>query len=145
MWTKDLRRAVDYLSTRADVDTDRLAYVGLSWGARLAAINLALEPRFKVSVLYLAGFMTAPRRPEVDEINFLPHVTIPTLVMSGKYDDIFPLQTAAVPFFQLLGTPPDRKQQKLYPTQHFLPRDEQIRETLNWLDRYLGPVKTPVR
>jgi hypothetical protein len=30
---------------------------------------------------------------------------------------------------------------KLGDTGHDIPRDEEIKETLNWLDRYLGPVK----
>jgi len=29
---------------------------------------------------------------------------------------------------------------KLYDTDHVPPRIEYIKETLNWLDRYLGPV-----
>jgi hypothetical protein len=43
--------------------------------------------------------------------------------------------------FDLLGTPKEHKVQKLYDSDHLLPRDELIKETLNWLDRYLGPVE----
>ena len=43
--------------------------------------------------------------------------------------------------FDLLGTPKDQKVQKLYDTDHYIPRDERIKETLAWLDRYLGPVR----
>jgi hypothetical protein len=43
--------------------------------------------------------------------------------------------------FDLLGTPVEHKQQKLYETDHIPPRNEYIKETLAWLDRYLGPVK----
>src|SRR5205823_5077729 len=106
MDVKDLRRAVDYLVSRPDVDTARLAYSGYSWGSRLAAINLAVEHRFKVAVLGLPGLMFAPRRPEVDEINFLPHVTIPVLIMSGRFDGTFPYPTAVHPYIKWLGVPP---------------------------------------
>ena len=30
---KDFRRCVDYLETRPDIDKDRIAYYGMSWGA----------------------------------------------------------------------------------------------------------------
>ena len=33
------------------------------------------------------------------------------------------------------------KRHVLYDTGHHVPRSEMIKETLNWLDRYLGPVK----
>lgn len=140
MYVKDLRRSVDYLTTRADIDTAKLAYIGYSWGGRLAPINLSAEHRFKIAVLQIPGLNFAPRRKEVDEFNYLPHLRIPTLVLSGRYDDVFPLQTASIPFVQHLGTPAADKRHRVYPTQHFLPRDEMIRETLDWLDRYLGKV-----
>jgi hypothetical protein len=31
-WTKDFRRSIDYIETREEFDTDRLAYLGISWG-----------------------------------------------------------------------------------------------------------------
>ena len=33
-WQKDVSRTLDYLGTRADVDTTKLAYLGFSWGGR---------------------------------------------------------------------------------------------------------------
>jgi hypothetical protein len=43
--------------------------------------------------------------------------------------------------FDLLGTPKEQKEQRVYDTDHFLPRNQLIKETLAWLDRYLGPVE----
>jgi hypothetical protein len=43
--------------------------------------------------------------------------------------------------FDLLGTPEEEKDQKIYDTDHFVPLNEYIKETLAWLDKYLGPVK----
>ncbi|HZI99022.1 MAG TPA: protein kinase [Gemmatimonadaceae bacterium] len=142
MYVKDVRRSVDYLQTRADVDTTKLAYLGYSWGGRLGPITLSVDHRFKVAVFALPGLNFAPRRKEVDEFNYLPHSRIPTLVLSGRYDDVFPLQTSAIPFFERLGTATTDKRHHIYPTQHFLPRDEYIRETLDWLDHYLGKVNS---
>jgi hypothetical protein len=43
--------------------------------------------------------------------------------------------------FELLGTPAAHKRLVVYDTDHFVPRNELIKETLAWLDRYLGPVQ----
>jgi hypothetical protein len=43
--------------------------------------------------------------------------------------------------FALLGTPEKDKDHKVYDGGHFVPRDELVKETLAWLDRYLGSVK----
>jgi hypothetical protein len=42
--------------------------------------------------------------------------------------------------FKLLGTPPENKRQVIYESGHFVPRNQLIKETLDWLDKYLGPV-----
>ena len=65
---------------------------------------------------------------------------VPVLFLSGRYDDVFPLETSAQPYFDWLGTPAQHKRHVIYETQHFVPRAEQIKETLNWLDRYFGAV-----
>ena len=62
-------------------------------------------------------------------------------MLSGKYDIIFPSETTVKPFFNFLGTPAKDKRLIFYETDHFMPQGEMIKETLNWLDRYLGPVK----
>jgi hypothetical protein len=43
--------------------------------------------------------------------------------------------------FALLGSPAERKRQIIYDSSHIVPRAELIKETLAWLDKYLGPVK----
>ena len=141
MWTKDIRRTVDYVGSRADMDTSRIAYFGYSWGANQAPINLVAEPRFKAAVLYVAGLTMERGRPEVDPINYLPRVTQPVLMLNGRYDYFFPLETAQRPFFDMLGTPADRKKWIVYEGGHDVPRTELITETLRWLDTYLGRVR----
>ncbi|MDA0312995.1 MAG: SUMF1/EgtB/PvdO family nonheme iron enzyme, partial [Gemmatimonadetes bacterium] len=54
-WTKDLRRSVDYLETRDEFDTDRLGYLGVSWGSAVAPAMLALEDRVRAAVLIVGG------------------------------------------------------------------------------------------
>jgi len=137
---KDFRRCLDYLETRPDIDSGRIAYLGFSWGGRLGAIILAVEERVKISILK-AGGLGRLKRPETTEFNYVTRVTIPTLMVNGKYDMTFPYETMVKPMFDFLGTPKEDKVLKLYDTDHFIPRNEFIKETLAWLDRYLGPVK----
>src|SRR5438034_485027 len=82
-WTREISQSVDYLESRPDIDRQRLAYCGLSWGSRLASIFLALEPRFRVALLWSGGFSLAPRGPEIDEVNFAPRVRTPVLLLNG--------------------------------------------------------------
>ena len=137
---KDFRRCVDYLQTRQDIDSQKLAYYGMSWGGSAGALVPAVENRLKASVLISGGF-TGMERPEVNPANFATHVRIPTLMLNGRYDTNMPPQISQKPMFELLGTPAADKQWKLYETDHVPPRKEYIKETLAWFDRYLGPVK----
>lgn len=141
MWANDLRRSVDYLATRKDIDVSRLGYLGISWGGTLGAIMIPVEPRIKAAVLYVAGLPVERSRPEVDQINFLPRLKIPVIMLNGKYDHFFPVESSQKPFFELIGTPAQHKKYILYEGGHFVPRTQLIAESLNWFDRYLGPVK----
>ncbi len=137
---KDFRRCIDYLETRPDIDSQRIAYYGASWGARLGVIVTAVESRLKTSILSVGG-LDGSARPEANEFNYVSRVRIPTLMLNGRYDLRFPYETSAKPMFDLLGTPKDQKKLVLFDTDHFVPINECIKETLAWLDRYLGPVK----
>jgi formylglycine-generating enzyme required for sulfatase activity/dienelactone hydrolase len=141
MWAKDLRRGIDYLESLSDITTERLAYYGVSWGGAMGGLMPAVEPRIQVSVLYVAGLDFERARPEVDPINFLPRVTVPTLMLNGRYDFFFPIETSQVPMFRLLGTPANQKRHVVEDGSHFVPRHRLIQETLAWLDKY-QPVPT---
>jgi tRNA A-37 threonylcarbamoyl transferase component Bud32/dienelactone hydrolase len=136
MWAKDLRRGVDYLETRPEVATGRLAYYGASWGGAMGGLMPAVEPRIRVSALYVAGLDFERARPEVEPINFLPRIRIPTLMINGRYDFFFPLETSQIPMFRLLGTPSDQKRHVVEEGSHFVPRTRLIQEILTWLDKY---------
>lgn len=143
MWVKDFRRTLDYLSTRADMDTSKFAYFGFSWGGYMGGIIPAVEPRIKTAVLYVAGLTMERPRPEVDPINYLPRIRVPVLMLNGRYDFFFPTETSQRPFFERLGTPAAHKAHKVYDGGHDVPRTQLITETLRWLDRALGPVPAP--
>ncbi len=139
---KDLRRAVDYLETRPDIDAQRLAYFGLSMGAGIGPIITAVEPRFKASILLGGGLYSWQRPPESEAFHFLPRVSVPTLMVNGRHDFLFPRETAQDPMYELLGTPAADKRHRVFESGHVpTERPEVMKEALDWLDRYLGPVK----
>jgi eukaryotic-like serine/threonine-protein kinase len=141
-WAKDLSRSIDYLETRPEIDRTKLAYFGVSRGAGLGALLPAVERRLKVAVLVHGGFYPVPARPEVDQINFAPRVTIPVLMLNGRYDFLLPPLACQLPMFQLLGSAEKDKSHVLLDIGHEEPpRHLLIRETLNWLERHLGPVR----
>lgn len=115
--------------------------MGTSWGGRFGGVVMAIEPRLKAGVFVVAGLNFRRPKPEVDDLNYLPHVHAPVLMINGRYDFTFPLETAAQPMFNFLGTPPDRKRHVVVEGVHYVPRHDLIRESLSWLDQYLGPVR----
>lgn len=137
---KDLRRVIDYLELRDDIDSDALAYYGFSWGGRVGAIVLAVEDRLKVGVLNQAGLQHL-QIPEINVVNYLPRVKVPVLQFNGIYDTDFRFETSAKPFFELIGTADVEKKHVVEATGHFVPKLIVTGETLNWLDKYLGPPK----
>ena len=141
MWAKDLSRTIDYLETRKDMRADQVAYLGVSWGGYLGAIMPAIEKRIRVVVLNVGGLRMEQARPEADQINYLPRVTQPVLMLNGEFDSYFSLETAQKPLYRLLGTPLVDKKMIVYPSGHLVPRVEFMKETLAWLDQYLGPAQ----
>jgi eukaryotic-like serine/threonine-protein kinase len=139
---KDVSRSVDYLESRSDIQSDRLAYYGSSAGGTYGPLLLALEPRLKTGIL-VGGGLNAHKQPaEIDILNFAPRVRVPVLMLNGRYDFDTPSATLQQPMFRLLGTPERDKRYMQFDTGHIPALQDLMRETLNWLDRYLGPVDT---
>ncbi len=141
----DLQRAVDYLRTREDLQTGNLAYLGLSYGAEYGPLFTAIEDRFEVLV-YLAGGLDdghmLAEPPEINPLDYAPRVSTPVLMVNGRSDYGLPVETAQLPIFDLLATPPEHKRHVVLEGGH-LPNDWNavIRETLDWLDLYQGPLE----
>jgi dienelactone hydrolase len=139
-WTKDLSRTIDYLETRSDIDTGKIGFYGWSWGGEIGAYIPAVEERVKVNILVLGG-LYGPAYPEADQINYLPRIKIPVLMLNGKYDMFNPYETSVKPFYDFLGTPEKDKRLCLYEVDHSIYKSEMIKEVLSWLDKYFGSVK----
>jgi dipeptidyl aminopeptidase/acylaminoacyl peptidase len=142
-WYKDLARTIDYLETRKDIDIDKIAYFGYSMGAHNAPWLAGLEPRFKTVIMVSGGFRQAELDvPACKAANFAPRMKCPVLMINGKHDYLVPVETAQKPLFRLFGAPAEHKKHVLLETDHsvFVEMDALIKEILDWLDKYLGPV-----
>jgi dienelactone hydrolase len=142
-WSSDIGRTLEYLDARGDIDKQRLALYGVSRGAVHAVRLLAVYARFKAGVLSSGGLQMA-QPAEVNSWNFAPRVRVPVLMVNGRYDFLFPLETNQKPLFQALGTREPDKRHVLYDGGHrnLVTRPDLIGEVLDWFDRYLGPTRS---
>jgi predicted esterase len=139
---KEVRRSVDYLETRPDIDRNKLAYLGVSQGSADGLIFVALEDRFKTAIFLDGGFFLSPTLPAMNQVNFAPRVKIPILMVNGRYDFTFSFDRAQEPMFRMLGTPAGDKRHIVLETPHDVSQDrpDLSRAVLAWLDKYLGKV-----
>jgi len=143
-WSKDLRRSLDYLETRTDIDSGKAASYGVSFGAMIIPTLIATEPRVKTAVLVSGGVIGQPAAPEVEPLTYARRVRIPVLMLNGRDDFVVPVKTGQLPLFRAFGTPEKDKRHVLYDGGHvnLNARMDLIGEILDWLDRYLGTVTT---
>ena len=159
----DLRRAVDYLETRPEIDKEKIGYVGGSMGGILGAIFIGVEPRIKAAALLVAGgnmslmirkskhhTMPAIRRyleterisyeeiqrflDPVDPINFIDKFSPrPVVFHLGKYDEIVPAEAGE----QLYEKAKEPKKVYWYDSGHSLPLDLVLARVLDFMDKEL--------
>jgi cephalosporin-C deacetylase-like acetyl esterase len=137
----DLGRSIDYVQERNDIDREKLAYYGVSRGAGMGPIHLALEDCFKAAVLVGAGLHRAPL-PELDPFNYVSRVRVPVLMLVGQNDSLFAQGAITGAEYRLLGTPREHKKLISYRDQgHNVRQEDAEKDTLSWLDEYLGKVR----
>jgi hypothetical protein len=135
----DLRRGLDYLATRPDLDATRVAAYAPSAGSILGMAVGALENRYRGVIFVGAGLPASYRgiHPTANPINFTPFIRAPKLVVQGRYDEDTPLRTATEPFYKLLPQP---KRMALYDGGHVPSIEVSMTLTRDWLDEHLGRV-----
>ena len=135
----ELRRGLDVLAARKDIDMSRVAFIGPSAGSYAGVILTAVEPRYR-SVLFI-GTRVLPDEVSdaagANRINFAPRIAAPKMMLQGRYDESAPLENAAEPLFRLLREP---KRLEIYEGTHVPPTDLFIQTTTRWLDETVGPV-----
>tara|TARA_B110000914_G_C15504634_1_gene467674 strand:- start:137 stop:2410 length:2274 start_codon:yes stop_codon:yes gene_type:complete len=134
-WVSDTSKTLDYISSRSEFDSNNIFYMGMSYGALFNTHNLMFEDRYNAAILYVGGvFPTYP--PMSDGTNHMPRIKTPFLMLNGEHDYLVP-KLAAMTFFASTGTPAKDKKIIFYDSGHWpLPRNQMIKESLDFIDKY---------
>jgi cephalosporin-C deacetylase-like acetyl esterase len=162
MMTVNVRRAVDILLSRSDVDPKRIGFVGHSGGTMIGAVAVAVDQRFNAAVFEvgLQGFTyhvcTSPHDPfaigtrkeldgqllswaavlaPLDTILYVGHEA-PTVLLfqSARLDQGVPTSNAQA-FFDAASEP---KQLKWYDSGHKMELPEVTKDRTEFLRKELG-------
>jgi cephalosporin-C deacetylase-like acetyl esterase len=144
----DLRRAVDFIQTREELDPERIGYFGISLGGIIGTIFCGIDDRVKVPVIVLAGgklnlmfgmdaFSADTRNylSIMDPVNFVGMISPrPLLMVNASNDDVIPPLTSKL-LFKAAKKP---KEIIWYPSRHHdLPVDKAYPDGIHWFDKYL--------
>jgi pimeloyl-ACP methyl ester carboxylesterase len=135
----ELRRGLDYLEARKDIDKSRIAFEADSAGVWAGVILVAVEPRYRSSLFVGSGVEAreVTDAPAANRINFLPRIKAPKLMLQGRYDESSPYASDFEPLYRLMREP---KRAILYEGPHVPPQDLYLRESQKWFDETLGKV-----
>jgi pimeloyl-ACP methyl ester carboxylesterase len=136
----EMRLAMDYASTRPDIDSSRFVYFSVSFGAGSRLPFAAVDPRFRAVVLLGAGIdeRVQPTLPEAANFNFAPYIRAPKLVINGRQDEEHPWETRGKPLWDLLREP--KELVLVDGAGHVVPPEVRTPRINAFLDRTLGPV-----
>ncbi len=155
---KDLQRAVDVLRARANVDDERIAYLGISYGGAMGALFVGIERRIKAAALvvgdgglvshftspedfnFMAGLSCATRvnwlraMAPIEPIRFIPHSPPAALLLqNGRIDNLVPKADAEA----LHTAAPDPRTIRWYEAGHGL-NLQALWDRHDWLHEQIG-------
>jgi dienelactone hydrolase len=155
----DLRRGVDLLQSRPDVDPERIGYVGYSYGAALGGLLAGIEKRIKAFVFAVgdgglvehysnptpANDVSDEVPPDVFErwkalmdpiepMRFVAHAAPSALLYQNARNDSL-VNSESAKRYQEAGSQP--KEIIWYNTGHGL-GSEVFRDQIDWLSKYIG-------
>jgi dienelactone hydrolase len=155
----DLRRAVDLLRSRDDVDDERIGYLGISYGGAMGGLLAGVESRVQAFVLMVGdgglvehftgpedadfGPLTAVSRERrerwlaamrpVEPLAWVRKSTAPLLFLSGRNDESVPPRDAR----RYHRAAPASSEVRWYPSGHFLPPEAWC-DAAHFLARHIG-------
>jgi len=154
---KDLQRAVDVLRSHPNVDDNRIAYEGRSWGGATGALFVGIERRLKAAALVvghagqvshatgleghklIASFPCARRvawiraMAPIEPIRFVGHANVPLLLQNGTSDHLIPNYEAE----ELHAAAPQPKEVRWYGAGHNL-NQQAVLDRHRWLHEKIG-------
>lgn len=165
----DLRRGIDLLLARSDVDPQRFAYIGHSYGAQWGAIVTAIDKRMQTSVLMagapeIADVLLRTSDPgltdfrksqpagqlekycevigEIDAIRFVGHAApIPLLLQLANFEQYFEKPSMQ----HYVSTASDPKKALYYDTAHDLNDFQALQDRYDWLVDQIHLRREPIR
>ncbi len=144
----DLRRAVDFIETRPELDSKRIGYYGISLGGIIGTVFCGVEERIKVPVVALAGGQLNLLYKQdgisddaknflsiIEPLNFVTNISPrPFLMLNAKNDEIVPPMMSKL-LFKKANEP---KEIIWYDAKHRnAPLDIIYKDGLNWFKKYL--------
>lgn len=137
----ELRRAVDLLTSRPDVDANRLGYVGHSYGATMGGVLAGVEKRIHAYILMAghpqfsrAEFAPPLSSPRFDAIHYIGHAAPAALFFQFAEKDEYIIKQAALQFYEAGSDP---KIIQWYDASHELNDQAQL-DRIAWLKQELG-------
>jgi formylglycine-generating enzyme required for sulfatase activity/DNA-binding winged helix-turn-helix (wHTH) protein len=138
-WVIDMERGIDYLETRSEIDTRKIAFWNDSPSEPAGILSAGIQQRY-ASVILIGGGVRPDwnsLEPEMNPLFFAPHIRAPKLMLNGLYDDHTPERTSIEPFYRLLSEP---KKRASFPAGHLPPLEIAVPLVNAWLNETLGPV-----
>jgi uncharacterized protein len=156
----DLRRAIDLLVARPDVDPERVAYLGVSYGGAMGGLLAGIEHRLQAYVLIVGdgGFVTHETNPEnrtmplneflkeygawieamwpIEPIHYVSHASPAPLLFQNAVRDQYVNVGDALRYQDTAGEP---KRVIWYDSEHWPLPDKVIRDGARWLQPFIGP------
>ncbi|MBV6643180.1 MAG: acetylxylan esterase [Cyclobacteriaceae bacterium] len=145
----DLRRSIDFLETRPEIDSSRIGYYGISLGGVIGTIFCGVDDRVKAPVIALAGgnlslmFGLDALSDEtqeffsiIDPINFVELIAPrPLLMINAENDEVIDPLTSKM-LYQAADEP---KEIIWYPSRHRdLPIEKAYPDGVKWFKKYLA-------
>lgn len=159
----DLRRAIDFLQSRREIDGKRIGYIGLSMGGILGGILAGVDERVQAPILIVAGgdwgyLLSNSQHPTalqlrekhsdlfkdpqkmnevfgpVDPVNWVARIAPrPLLMINGKGDNIVPKECTE----RLFAAANQPKEILWLEGGHFPQPDMVLRKVDEWISRHL--------
>ncbi len=124
----EYRRAIDYLSTRSDIDTSRIGMMGLSLGSLITFELTAIDSRI-ITAAAIVVPINAAKNPPIDPFTFASHNLCNSFLMiMGNKDNYYTIEEARELYGLITIT---QKEFVEYNTGH-RPPIEYVEKTSKW-------------
>ncbi len=155
----DLRRAIDLLEERPDVDPDRIAYLGVSYGGTMGGLLAGVEHRLQAYVLMVGdgGLVTHVTNPEnrtvslnefaeenqawietmwpIEPIHYVSHAAPAPILFQNTTQDQYTNIQDALRYQEVASDP---KVVIWYDAEHWPLPEEAMIDNAKWLQKFIG-------